>query len=144
MTNAGKLVRGSGEDRKLVSGGGRLPPKSESNHKLSSTSKPPSKAPTDSRKQLGSNSGNGPGRPLGPKGLPSKMPVSTMGNKSSTPGMKNPVNGVQKPLPSKVHTSVAKQNLEQRKDLREQNKPKMIPKQLVASSKAQVVRCNVI
>ncbi|KAL2348962.1 hypothetical protein Fmac_002962 [Flemingia macrophylla] len=48
------------------------------------------------------------------------------------------VNGVQKPLSSKLPSSVPKQSVEQRKDLREQNKPKMISKQSVASTKAQI------
>lgn len=137
MNNGGKLVHRSGEDQKLVGGASHLAPKSRSNYKLSSTSKS-SEAPVDSRKQLGSNSGNGPGRPVGPKGLPSKMPVNTMGNKSLTPGMKKPVNGVHKPLPSKVPSSIPKLSVEQRKDVREQNKPKILPKQPVVSSKAQV------
>ncbi|OIV93012.1 hypothetical protein TanjilG_20674 [Lupinus angustifolius] len=167
MINGGKLVRGSGEDRKPVSGAGHLPLKSGSNNKLSSVRKasnasadsrkqlgsisgngPPGprkplgsnsgNGPADSRKQLGSNSGNGPGRPVLPKGLPSKVPVSTMANKSSTHGMKNPVNGVQKSLPSKVHSSVPKQSVDQRKDLRVQNKPKLVPRQQVAPPKAQI------
>ncbi|XP_061336858.1 uncharacterized protein LOC133283942 isoform X2 [Gastrolobium bilobum] len=181
LINGGKHVHGSGADRKFVAGASHLPPKSGLNNKLSSTSKS-SKASADSRKQLGSNIGNGPSRPMGPKGLPSKMPVSSMGNgpgrpggpkglsskmpvstlgngpgrpverkglpskmpvstmenKSFTSGRKNPINGMQKPLPSKVHSSVTKQSLEQRKDSREQNKPKMVEKQPVASSKAQI------
>ncbi|CAL0314142.1 unnamed protein product [Lupinus luteus] len=169
MSNGGKLVRSSGDDRKPVSGAGHLPPKSGSNFKSSSVHRvsnasadsrkqlgsirgngPPGarkplgsnsgNGPADSRKQLGSNSGNGPGRPGLPKGLPSKMSVSTMANKSSTHGMKNPVNGVHKSLPSKVHSSVPKQSVEQRKDLREQNKPKLVPRQPVAPPRAQINR----
>ncbi|CAL0331575.1 unnamed protein product [Lupinus luteus] len=182
MMNGGKLVRGSGEDRKLVSGPGHLPPKPGSNYKLSSASKASNtladsrktfgsssgngpavsrnqlgsnsvnrpadsrrqigsnsgNRPADSRRQLGSNSGNGPGRPVGPKGLPSRMPVSLMGDKSSKTGMKNPVNGVHRPLPSKLHSSVQKQNVEQRKDLRDQNKPKLVPRQPVGPTKVQI------
>ncbi|XP_027360752.1 protein SPT2-like isoform X2 [Abrus precatorius] len=137
LVNNGKLVRGSGEDRRLVAGAGHLAPKSGSNYKLSSTSKS-SKESADSRRQLSSNSGNGLGRPVVLKGLPSKMPVSAIGNKSLTPGMRNPVNGVQKPLSSKLHSSIPKQCVEQRKGIREQNKPKMIPKQPLASMKVQI------
>ncbi|XP_016201109.1 protein SPT2 [Arachis ipaensis] len=161
----GKHVRSSGEERRAVPGGNRLPPKPDLNHKLSSSSKPIRKAPADSRKQLGSNSGNGPGRPVGPKGLPPKVPASTMGNKFSAPVMKKPVNdmhrpvngthrpvnsmqrpvnsmqrpvnGTQKSLPSKVHSSV-RQNVDPRRDPREQNRPKMLPKQPVASTKTQI------
>ncbi|TKY58763.1 SPT protein [Spatholobus suberectus] len=137
LSNGGKHVRASHEERKLGSAAGRLPPKSGSSYKTSSTSKP-SMAPTDSRRQLGNNSGNGPGRPVGPKSLPSKISVGTTGNKSSTPAIKNPVNGTQKSLPSKTHPSIPRQNVEQRKDIRELNRPKMTPKQPVASSKPQI------
>lgn len=151
LVNGGKIARGNDENRKLVTGAGHLASKSGSNYKLSSTNKS-IKASADSRKQMSSNSGNGPGRPVGPKGLPSKMPVTTMANKSLTPGTKNLVNGVQKPLPSKLHSvnglqkplssklhsSLPKQSVEQRKDPREQNKPKMISTQPLASTKAQI------
>ncbi|KAL2344458.1 hypothetical protein Fmac_005743 [Flemingia macrophylla] len=160
--SSGKHVYASHEEQKLGSAAGRLPPKSGSGYKTSSTCKP-SMALVDSRKQLGSNTGNGPGRPVGPKGLPPKISVATSGNKSSTPG-KNHVNGVQKSLPSKSHLSIPKQSMEQRipkqsmeqripkqsmeqripkqsveqrKDMRELNRPKMTPKQPVASSKSQ-------
>ncbi|KAJ1388252.1 Chromatin SPT2, partial [Sesbania bispinosa] len=137
LSNVGKLVHASRDERKLGSAAGHLPHKSGSSYKPSSTSKP-STASADSRKQLGNNSGNGPGRPVGPKGLPPKMSVSTTGNKSSTPGIKNPVNGVQKSVPSKANSSIPKQSMEQRRDIRESNKPKMTPKQPVASSKSQI------
>lgn len=117
--------------------GGQLHPKSGSNNKLTSTSKP-SMASADSRKQLANNSGNGPGRSVGSKGLPSKTPVGTMGNKSLASGTKKLVNAAQKPPLSKVHSSISKQSVEHRKDVGEPNKPKMIPKQPVASSIAQV------
>ncbi|GAU31434.1 hypothetical protein TSUD_222050 [Trifolium subterraneum] len=139
LTNGGKLVRSTGENRKPVAGASHLAPKPRSNYKLSSTSQA-SKASTDSRKQLGSNNANGPGRPMLPKGIPSKMPVKTMGSKSVTPGMRNPVNGVQRPPPppSKLSSSLPKHGMDQRKDVREQYKPKILPRQPVAPSKAQV------
>ncbi|XP_019445320.1 PREDICTED: protein SPT2 homolog isoform X1 [Lupinus angustifolius] len=167
MMNGGKLVRGSGDDRKPVSGASHLHPQSGSNYKLTSASKASNASadcrkqlssssgngpalsrkqlgsnsgnePAGSRRHLGSNSGSGPGRPVEPKGLPSKKPVSTMMNKSSTPGIRSLVNGGHRPSPSKVHSSFPKQNVEQRKDLREQNKPKLVPRQPLAPSKAQV------
>ncbi|RDY06746.1 hypothetical protein CR513_09220, partial [Mucuna pruriens] len=167
LSNGGKHVRASHEERKLGSAAGRLPPKSGSSYKTSSTSKP-SMASADYRKQLGNNSGNGPGRPVGSKGLPSKISVGTTGNKSSTPAIKNPVNGMQKSLPSKTHSSIPKQSMEQRKDvqrkdvqrkdiqrkdmqrkdiqrediqrkdIRELSRPKMAPKPPVASSRPQI------
>ncbi|CAL0311825.1 unnamed protein product [Lupinus luteus] len=168
MMNGGNLVRGSGEYRKPVSEASHLPPQSGSNYKLTPASKASNvsadsrkqlssssgngpaasrkhlggnsgNGPAGSRRQLGSNNGSGPGRPVGPKGLLSKKPVSTMMNKSSTPGIRSLVNGVHRLIPSNVHSSVPKQNVEQRKDLREQNKPKLVARQpLEASSKAKV------
>lgn len=137
FSNGGKLVRGTGENRKPVAGASHLAPKPRSNYKLSSTSQA-NKVSVDSRKQLGSHSVNGPGRPLLPKGMPSKMHVNTSVSKSVKPGMRNPVNGVQKPAPSKVPSSVPKQGVDQRRDVREQYKPRTVPKQPVSSSKAQV------
>ncbi|CAL5188512.1 unnamed protein product [Lathyrus oleraceus] len=141
LSNGGKLVRSTGDNRRPVAGASHLAPKPQSNYKLSSSSQA-SKASVDSRRQLGSNNGNGPGRPVGSKGMPSKMPVNTMGSKSVTPGMRNPVNGVQKQPPSKVLSSVPKHSMDQRKDVRELHKPKILPRPPprppVASSRAQV------
>ncbi|XP_040869713.1 protein SPT2 homolog isoform X6 [Glycine max] len=152
LSNGGKHVRASHEERNVGSAAGRLPPKSGSSYKTSK----PSMASADSRKQLGNNSDNGPGWPVGPKGLPSKISVGTTGNKSSAPGIKNSVNGMRKSLPSKNHPSIPKQSVdqriskqsveqripkqsvEQRRDIRELNRPKMTPKQPVASSKPQI------
>ncbi|KAK7302176.1 hypothetical protein RJT34_13058 [Clitoria ternatea] len=137
LSNGGKLVRANHEERKPGPAAGRLPVKSGSFHKTSSTSKPSLKS-ADSRRQLGNNSGNGPGRPVGQKALPSKSFVGTNVNKSSTPGIKNPVNGIQRSLPSKAHSSIPKQNTQPRKDIRELSKAKIAPKQPVPSSKPQV------
>jgi len=71
-------------------------------------------ASADSRKQLGNNSGNGPGRPVGSNGTSSKMSVGSTGNKSSTPGVKNHVNGMPKSLPLKTHPPVSRQSMEQK------------------------------
>ncbi|KAL5080643.1 hypothetical protein RYX36_009064 [Vicia faba] len=74
--------------------------------------------------------------------MPSKMHVNTMGSKLVKPGMRNPVDGVQKQPPPKGVSSVPKHSLEQRKDVRELHKSKILPRPPprppVASSKAQV------
>ncbi|KAF7809501.1 protein SPT2-like protein isoform X1 [Senna tora] len=150
-SNGGKLVHGGREDRKPVSVPRQLHPKSGPNNKLTSTSKPNMTSARitsgDSRRHLGNNSGSGPGRPMGPKGLPSKKPGGSVVNKLSTSGIqrsvnsvpsKTPVNAVQKPLPSKAQSSIPKQSVVQRKDPRELNKPKITPKQSVAQSKPQI------
>ncbi|MED6108587.1 hypothetical protein PIB30_025550 [Stylosanthes scabra] len=123
LSNGGKHVQGRREEPKLGSMTSRLPPKPGPNNKLSSSSKP-STSSAHSRTQLGNNTGNGPGRPIGPK-VPSKMSVGT-------------TNGFRKPLPPKAtHSYVSGHSGEPRKDSRELNKPKMIPKQPVTSSKLQ-------
>ncbi|XP_047150012.1 protein spt2-like [Vigna umbellata] len=126
ISNGSKHARASHEERNLGSVAGRLPPKSGSVYKTSSTSKP-SMVSADSRKQLGNNSGNGPGRPVGSNGMSSKMSVGNPGNKSSTPGVKNPVNGMSKSLPLKPHPPVSRQSMEQR--IPRQNVEHRIPRQ---------------
>ncbi|KAK4263016.1 hypothetical protein QN277_028497 [Acacia crassicarpa] len=144
LSSGSKHVYGGREDRKLGSLGGQLPPKGGSNNKVASTSKP-SMASADSRKQLGNKSVNGPGRPVGSKGLPPKVPAGAMSNKSLVPGIKGPVNAAQKPPNAKAHSSISKQSVEQRKDTRgskqsverrkdTREKYKMMPKQAVLSS----------
>ncbi|QCD81927.1 protein SPT2 [Vigna unguiculata] len=113
INNGSKHARASHEERNLSSVAGRLPPKAGSGYKTSSASKP-SMASADSRKQLGNNSGNGPGRPVGSNGTSSKMSVGSTGNKSSTPGVKNHVNGMPKSLPLKTHPPVSRQSMEQK------------------------------
>lgn len=137
LDNSGRRVHGSRQERKTVSMNGHLYPKAGSN-KLTSASKPNS-ASVDSKKQFGSNNGNGPGRPVGPKGLPLKKPIATMEKKASASGVKNSIPGVQKkPLPSKLHQSISKPRLEQKKVLQEPKKSRMMPKQPMASSKPQM------
>ncbi|XP_030975570.1 protein SPT2 homolog [Quercus lobata] len=136
LSNSGRHVHGSREERKTVSMNGHLYPKAGPN-KSTSVSKPNS-ASVDSKKQLGSNNGNGPGRPLVPKGLPLKKPAATMEKKASAPVARHSMAGVQKPLPSKVHPSISKQRLEPRKGLQEPNRSKMLPKQPMTSSKPQM------
>ncbi|KAG6632812.1 hypothetical protein CIPAW_12G004100 [Carya illinoinensis] len=128
--------RGRHEERKTVSMNGQFFSKAGS--KLTSASKT-----ADSRKQLGSNIGNGPGRPVGPKALPLKNPVATMDKKAAmekkvyAPAAKHSLPGVQRSS-SQVHSSAPKQPLEPKKGQQESNKSKMVPKQLLTSSKPKV------
>ncbi|WVZ21056.1 hypothetical protein V8G54_008378 [Vigna mungo] len=126
ISNGSKRARASHEEHNLGSVAGRLPPKSGSGYKTSSTSKP-SMTSADSRKQLGNNGGNGPGRPVGSNGMASKMSVGNPGNKSSTPGVKNPVNGMPKSLPLKPHPPGSRQRMEQK--IPRQNVEHRIPRQ---------------
>ncbi|XP_042506896.1 protein spt2-like [Macadamia integrifolia] len=125
-------------------------------HKAAPTSRP-NLTSADPRKQLGSNTGNGPGRPVGPKGFPSKMsaptkntgtgpgrPVVPKGfpSKISAPTMekkapavvaKSNLAAVQKPALSKVNPLVQKKHLEQKREIREPHKARVMAKQAVPS-----------
>ncbi|KAG2675414.1 hypothetical protein I3760_12G003500 [Carya illinoinensis] len=127
---------GRHEGRKTVSMNGQF--NSKAGSKLTSASKT-----ADSRKQLGSNFGNGPGRPVGPKGLPLKNPVATTDKKAavekkvSAPAAKHSLPGMQRSS-SQVHSSAPKQPLEQKRGQLESNKSKMVPKQPLTLSKPKI------
>lgn len=139
MGNSARHGNGGREERKLTSMNGHMHSKVGSN-KLASGSKSNSTM-MDHRKQLGSNDGNGPGRPLLPKGLPSKMPASTLEKKASAPIRKSSMPVAHKPPASKLQPSISKQRVEQKKEIRapiQPNKAKLLPKQPVGLSKPQV------
>ncbi|GMP47364.1 hypothetical protein CsSME_00015134 [Camellia sinensis var. sinensis] len=143
-TNTGRLVPNSREERKPMSTGSQTHPKTGP-RKLISAGKP---IPTsvDSRKQLGNNNGSGPGRPLGPKGLPSKMPAATTERRVAAPQRQSldQKPSVHRPPSSKLHSSapkqasVPKQSLDQKKEAQGSSRGKMMPKQPVPSSKPQI------
>lgn len=128
---------GGREERKSVSLNGHMH-SADSSNKLASGSKT-NLTSMNSRKQLGSNNGSGPGRPLASKGLPSKMPPSTLVKKASAPGSKSSMPVVHKTPSSKLQSSISKQQLEQRREPREPNKAKLLPKRPVGLSKPQVL-----
>ncbi|KAM1286521.1 hypothetical protein ACFX2J_000567 [Malus domestica] len=134
--NNGRDVPGRRDERKLVSVDGQMHSKVGPN-KLSSASRRPDATSMDSRRQLGSNGGNGPGRPQETKRLPSKTPASAIERKASTPGLKNPMSGVPRPPLSKLQSSIPRQQLQQKKEVREPNKPKVLPKQSSGLSRPQ-------
>ncbi|CAL5372640.1 unnamed protein product [Camellia sinensis] len=143
-TNTGRQVPNSREERKPMSTGSQTHPKTGP-RKLISAGKP---IPTsvDSRKQLGNNNGSGPGRPLGPKGLPSKMPAATTERRVAAPQRQSldQKPSVHRPPSSKLHSSapkqasVPKQSLDQKKEVQGSSRGKMMPKQPVPSSKPQI------
>ncbi|XP_060675055.1 uncharacterized protein LOC107424990 isoform X1 [Ziziphus jujuba] len=154
MGNRGGHGHGGHEERKSVSVNGHMHSTVSSN-KLASGSKP-NLTSMNSRKQLGSSNGNGPGRPLAPKvlpsngngpgrplapkGLPSKVAPSTLVKKASAPVSKSSMPVVHKPPSSKLQSSFSKQQLEQRREVREPEKAKLLPKTPVGLSKPQ---CNI-
>ncbi|GER33112.1 SPT2 chromatin protein [Striga asiatica] len=71
--------------------------------------KPPTKPAMDPRKQLGSNNGSGPGRPVGPKSLPSRRPTPiTTGKTTSSTSKHTTVAGAHKPARSAVQPHIRK------------------------------------
>ncbi|KAL1559548.1 protein SPT2 isoform X2 [Salvia divinorum] len=117
------------------------------------------KSSAESRKQFGNKSGSGPGRPLGPKVVPSKSSVPVTA-KSTQPVTKNIISGVRKPtssplqpgarrpVPSNLHSGnnrptsshgqpSALRRPVQKKDYHGTTKPKVISKQSLPSSKVQ-------
>ncbi|PRQ48349.1 putative chromatin SPT2 [Rosa chinensis] len=133
----GRPVQSGRDERKAVPTNGHMHSKVGSNRPSSASSRPGSTS-MDSRKQLGSNNANGPGRPLGPKGLPSKMPASTTERRASAPGLKNSLSSLQKAPSSTSQSSVQRQPVQQRKEIREPSKPNMLSKQSTGLSKPQI------
>ncbi|KAJ6915778.1 hypothetical protein NC652_018439 [Populus alba x Populus x berolinensis] len=136
-SNSGRNIHGIREERKPVFRNGQMHPKVGS-QKPSSANKPDATS-INSRRQLGSNNGTGPGRPAGPKFLPSKTPASIMQKKASSPSAKKILPAMHKSLPSNPSkSSIPKQHWEQRKGLQEPNKARPIPKQPLSSLKSQI------
>ncbi|KAJ6989780.1 hypothetical protein NC653_018320 [Populus alba x Populus x berolinensis] len=136
-SNSGRNIHGIREERKPVFRNGQMHPKVGS-QKPSSANKPDATS-INSRRQLGSNNGTGPGRPAGPKFLPSKTPASIMQKKASSPSVKKILPAMHKSLPSNPSkSSIPKQHWEQRKGLQEPNKARPIPKQPLSSLKSQI------
>ncbi|XP_057791550.1 protein spt2-like [Salvia miltiorrhiza] len=105
--------------------------------KLAQTNKPS----TDSRKLFGNNSGSGPGRPLGPKVAPAKSSVPTsspLQPVARRPTLSNLPSGKNRPIPSHGQPSTLRRPVQ--KDYHGTNKPKVISKQSLPSSKVQLKR----
>ncbi|KAK2998681.1 hypothetical protein RJ639_022865, partial [Escallonia herrerae] len=135
LNNNGRKVVNGRDERRPLPTGNQIRPKvgpqtSASTSNRTSTS-------VESRKQLGSSNGSGPGRPLGPKGLPSKVP-NTVVKKIAAPIGKSSINGLRQPAPSKLQSSNTKPPLEQKKRFPESSNGRTASKQPVPSSKPQV------
>ncbi|PIA38584.1 hypothetical protein AQUCO_02700059v1 [Aquilegia coerulea] len=147
MSNHSKPFSNGREERRSVPTHRQMQTKSAP-HQMASGSKRPNMPLADSRKQLGGNSGTGPGRPTGQKGLPSKLsaptkvsnqgPSLTVERKASLVGTKKPAFGMQKEPLSRPHSSLQKPQLEQKRVIHEPEKARLKPKMSVASSKPQV------
>ncbi|KAJ6329418.1 hypothetical protein OIU77_010986 [Salix suchowensis] len=136
-SNSGRNIHGIREEGKPVFRNAQI-------HSKVGSQKPASAnkldaASINSKRQLGSNNGTGPGRPAGPKCLPSKTPVSIMQKKASAPSAKKILPAMRKSLPTNLSKpSVPKQHWEQRKGLQEHSKARPIPKQPLSTVKSQV------
>ncbi|KAG5223491.1 protein spt [Salix suchowensis] len=136
-SNSGRNIHGIREEGKPVFRNAQI-------HSKVGSQKPASAnkldaASINSKRQLGSNNGTGPGRPAGPKCLPSKTPVSIMQKKASAPSAKKILPAMRKSLPTNLSKpSVPKQHWEQRKGLQEHSKARPIPKQPLSTVKSQI------
>ncbi|KAL0395866.1 UNVERIFIED_CONTAM: hypothetical protein Scaly_0035000 [Sesamum calycinum] len=158
-----QVVNDRGRD---VSNGrdGRRPMPPSSQSKPKGAPEKTAKLSTEPRKQLGSHNGSGPGRPQGPKGMPSKSPMPATG-KATAPVAKNTMAGSQKANPSSIQSGARKplpshsqsgsqrpapprsqpplkKPMVQRKDYQESSKPKVVTKQPLPSSRDQLKRPN--
>lgn len=95
----------------------------------------PASSSADPRKMLGSNSGNGPGRPVGPKGPFSKAPAMSLERKNSAISSKTSLPAANKAPLAKPQATIQKNHLEQKKEHHRLDKPKVIPKQPVIKPK---------
>ncbi|KAK6128737.1 hypothetical protein DH2020_037520 [Rehmannia glutinosa] len=96
---------------------------------------PAGKLSIESRRQLGSNNGSGPGRPMASKGVPSKSPVPNSGK--ANPAVAK--NAMADRLLRRVQPSVLKKPPVQR-EYQETSKPKVMSKQALPSSRDQLKR----
>ncbi|XP_010254665.1 PREDICTED: protein spt2-like [Nelumbo nucifera] len=142
MNKPSRPVSNGHEERKHVSVNHKMPPK-VGLQKVAPTNRPKSIS-ADPKRQLGSNSESGPGRPVGSKGLSSKIPVPAAYKKPSVVGAKSSLPGVQKVPSLKLNSSVQKQHSEQKRDFYQPDKAKVISKQPVSSSKPQIKPPNQI
>uniref|UniRef100_M1D0J5 Uncharacterized protein n=1 Tax=Solanum tuberosum TaxID=4113 RepID=M1D0J5_SOLTU len=86
----------------------------------------------DSRKQLGSSKGSGPGRPLG---VQPKIIGGPNGKRVLIPGVKSTVPALHKPTSSKLQPSIPRQYLVQKKEILQSGKSKVMPQQAEPSYK---------
>ncbi|KAK4341100.1 hypothetical protein RND71_039601 [Anisodus tanguticus] len=123
-------------DDREVKRGSQMQPKSLI-QKSASINKP-TQPTLDSRKQFDSSNGSGPGRPLGPKGVPPKVTGDPNDKKFLTPGSKSTLPASYKPTPSRVQPTVPKQSSVQNRIPLESGKSKVMSKQGVPVPKPQV------
>ncbi|XP_049381723.1 uncharacterized protein LOC125846362 isoform X3 [Solanum stenotomum] len=86
----------------------------------------------DSRKQLGSSKGSGPGRPLG---VHPKIIGGPNGKRVLIPGVKSTVPALHKPTSSKLQPSIPRQCLVPKKEILQSGKSKVMPQQAKPSYK---------
>ncbi|KAM3394618.1 protein SPT2 isoform X1 [Capsicum galapagoense] len=98
----------------------------------------PTQPTLDSRKQFSSSNGSGPGRSLGPKGVPPKVTGDLNDKKFLAPGTKSTVSVSNRPLPSRVQSAVPKQSSVQKRIPNESGNSKVMSKQGVPVSKPQI------
>ncbi|GLT44211.1 hypothetical protein SLA2020_181220 [Shorea laevis] len=117
LRNASTNFPGVREERKSVSLNGQGHTRAQSYKPIPAGK--PNLTSIDSKKQLGINSGIGPGRPEGVKAFSLKSPSAAMNKKTPIPGVRNLPPNMQKAPSSKMHLSNSKQVVEQKRVMQE-------------------------
>lgn len=123
-SNTGRKLLNDREIRKPIPGSSQIQPKPLTQNLA-----------LDSRKQVGSSKGSGPGRPLGPKAVPPKIISGPNSKRVLTPGVKSNARALHKPTSSKLHPSIPRQSLVQKKEILQSGISKVMPKQAEPSYK---------
>ncbi|KVH88764.1 Chromatin SPT2 [Cynara cardunculus var. scolymus] len=113
--SARKVINGRDERRPLPTSS-QMRAKAVPQSQRPSTSSKATPTSLESRKQLGRNEGSGPGRPLGQRPLPSKMPVANKQKVLSPSVSRGSIPTGHKPLPSRPLPATHKKPLEHKRD----------------------------
>ncbi|XP_024961167.1 protein SPT2 homolog isoform X2 [Cynara cardunculus var. scolymus] len=136
--SARKVINGRDERRPLPTSS-QMRAKAVPQSQRPSTSSKATPTSLESRKQLGRNEGSGPGRPLGQRPLPSKMPVANKQKVLSPSVSRGSIPTGHKPLPSRPLPATHKKPLEHKRDDRGPSKGNVIRKPVpMLSSKPQI------
>ncbi|KAM3363333.1 protein SPT2 [Capsicum galapagoense] len=127
-SNTGRKLLNDREIRKPIQGSSQMPPKLLTQKSVSVGKQ--NQLALDSRKQLGSSKGSGPGRPLGPKAVPPQNIGGPNGKRVLTvAGDKSTVPALQKPTPSNLQPPIPRQSVVQKKEILQSGKSRVMPKQ---------------
>ncbi|KAG5623740.1 hypothetical protein H5410_008958 [Solanum commersonii] len=129
-SNTGRKLLDDRVVRKPILGSSQMPHQLLSQKSISVSKQ--TQLALDSRKQLGSSKGSGPGRPLG---VQLKIIGGPNGKRVLIPDVKSTVPALHKPTSSKLQPSIPRQYLVQKKEILQSGKSKVMPQQAEPSYK---------